>query len=319
MSEEQNNTPAEERALNELGASFNALLARTPEPGRRWNPNRKSLLGGAVAVAALLVLAWAVAWPDSSRLTVDDALASVADVAADQPTPGPTQFIESESTVTTVTRAGSGSTLPPGIEPNELYTINVFRHAWLSMTLPGVVGTRLYSEGSEGSQERISSSSARPAPVYRIGGVNYEPREIAEFAKNPSSLMRQIDAAVGEVPAEFRPETKWRYLVEPLQAMTPPLPSVLRAELIRGLESIPGGAEPTERRDPQSRRGVQYELVDAGLAYHAMFDPSSSELLYSEVVVDANGAGPFPNAKRGQVLHSYLLRSSAVANSVPEN
>lgn len=317
MNDDKQITPAEENALSELGANFDELLERTPEPRRRRAPDRKFVLGGAIAVAGLLLLAWAVAWPGTSQLGVDDALASVADVAAAQPTPGPTQFVESESTVSTLTKAGSGSTLPPGVKAGELYTINVFRRARLSMTLPGAVSTRLNAKGSEGSQERISSSSTRPDPVYRIGGVSYTPREIAEFADDPPALMREINTTVGEVPARYRAETKWRYLVEPLQAMTPPLPSSIRAALIRGLESIPGVTGPTRQRDPQAREGLEYELVDQGLAYHAVFDPDTSQLLHSEVVVDSNGAGPFPDAKRGQVLSSYLLRSSVVTETAP--
>lgn len=318
MNDESNITPAEERALNELGTNFDALLARTPEPRRRRSPDRKFVLAAAAVIAALIVAGWAVFWPDS-RLSVDDALAALSDVAAAQPTPGPKQFIETQSTTSTLVRSGPGETGPPGTPRGGFYTANTFQHAWRSRTLPGRVDTRTYAKGPDGTREEIYSGTTRPAPNYRIGRSIYTPAEIQEFAKDPSALMRRIDADARTAGPEFKNQTKWSYLVQALQAGTPPLPSSIRAELIREIESIPGVSEPEERRDPQGRTGFEFELIDHGLAYHALFDPKTSQLLYSESVFGQNNHEFLRGSKRGQVFQSYILISSEVADSVPKN
>lgn len=316
MTDEPQITPAEERALDDLGANFDALLARTPEPHRRRTPDRRFVLAGAAGLTTLVVLAWAVFWPDS-RLSVDSALASISDVAAAQPTPGPKQFVETESTVTNLLKASTESPGPPGTLRGGFYTGNVFQHAWRSMTLPGRVDTRYYARGAKGSDELINSSTASPSPNYRIGSSTYSPMEIEKYSEDPSALMDQINDDVRKVAPRSRVQTKWGYLVLALQAVTPPLPSSIRAELIRGLESLPGVGEPKARRDPQGREGLQLELIDDGLAYHAVFDPKNSLLRYSETVIEKDGSGFISGAKRGQVFQSYLLLSSKVTDSVP--
>lgn len=314
--EQQNITPNERKALDELGRNFDELLARTPEPRPRGT-NRKYVLAGiAVAAGLLALLAWAV-WPTDSRFSVESAIGSIADIASAQTTPDPTQFVESENVTTLLLRTNSRDSGPPGVKPGGFYTSYLSQHAWLSMSRPGVIQTRGYAKGPEGDRKDLYTGRSTPLPDYRIAGNTYTPAQIAKLADRPELLIRDIDAKVRELPKKFRPEMKWQYLVAPLKAIAPPLPSSIRAELIRSLESIPGVAEPQKKTDPRGREGLQLELVVGGIANHALFDPHDAQLLYTEAVVRDDGAGRLRGEKPGDIEASYLLLTSRVVDSAP--
>lgn len=303
MSDDRHITQPEREALDQLGRNFDALLARTPEQERRADRRRYMLAGAAVAVGMLALIVWA-SWPGDS--TVDSALGGIADVAAQQTAPDSKQFVESESTVTNLSEAeGAFSTS----------TVN--QRAWLSMARPGVTESRIYVQSAGGAKKMTNVLRSNPMPVYRIAGSVYRPAQITAFADDPAQLIADIDDKVAEVAPKFRPETKWKYLIDPLKAIAPPLPSSLRAALIRELESLPGVKDAVERPDPRGRDGLALELKTGGLTLGVIFDADDAQVLYTDSVIETPGESPYPNAKAGTKTASYLLLSSRVVDSAP--
>lgn len=306
MNEPPQITPEERRALDELGANFDALLARTPEPAPRIRRRGFALAGG-IAVAGLLALVVWAAWPGDS--TVDSAQGDISDVAAHQAAPAPTQFVESESVTTNLVRTPR----------RELRENAIAQHAWLSMARPGVIETRAYFKGPGDPLNDRFVTRVRPIPVYRIAGKVYTPREIAAFTKKPDGLIAEIDAKVAELPARFRPATKWKYLIEPLRAIAPPLPSSIRAAMIQQLETLPGVRGPVKTRDPRQRDGLELNLDDDSLGFTlgVIFDPDDAQILYTDSVFKDPRLSGNRDAKVGQTFTSYLLISSRVVDSAP--
>lgn len=303
MSDERQTTQQEHQALDELGQNFDALLARTPEPAQRADRRRFVLAGAAMAAGVLALIVWA-SWP-GDRI-VESAVGGIAEIAAQQKAPDPLQYVESESVVATLTK-----------EDNTFSTSNVARRAWLSMARSGVIESRLYVEGPDGAQRETNVSRTRPMPNYRIAGAVYRPSQIAAFAKRPDELIANIDAKAAEVAPRFRPEMKWKYLTDPLKAIAPPLPSALRAALIGELESLPGVQGPVSVDDPNGRDGLKLSLDTDAFTLGVIFDPEDAQLLYSDTRVRVPSEGPFPDAKPGRILISYVLISSRVVDSAP--
>lgn len=319
MSDREQLTHAEKQALDELGSNFRSLLADEAEPAHRQRPRRLTVAVAGLALGATALAVWAVAWPGGSQLSVDDAFASIADVAAIQVAPKPDQYVYSESTVTALAKRVAGSTAPEGVRMRELYTVRVERKAWLSMARRGVIQAYMYSQGDNGISGKSTSGTTRALPNYRLADETFRPSEISAMAKQPGELTRTIDEAVLRAPEDERVTTKWRLLTEPLRDVAPPLPSVLRAELIRDLSTVPGVESVLKDSDPKGRVGESFAVASNGLNFRVVFDSRNAQLLYDETKIAEAGAGPYGNTKPGQTLASYLLVSSKVVEDAPRS
>lgn len=319
--DERELTQAQKNALSELKAGFDQTLSRTPDPAGKEPSPRRRFAGFAAAAAGLAVIGlilWAVATPSDSGVTVDDAIASIADVAADTEAPPPDAYVYSRMRITSAQGAVFGDdNVRAKAEDDQQFAVVQERESWLSATRTGLVRVIVDSPGFEGSPKpRVYTQ--RPFRQYRFADRRYSYAQVQAFAEDPAPLIAEIERAAAESqPARARDLTHWRYLYEPLLAMSPPLPSSVRAALIRGLEDVEGVQLDTDARDSKDREGEQLSLESDGIRSTLLFDPDNATLLESSTTIAKSGAGPDPDSKPGTVLHRVTLIAQRTVDALP--
>lgn len=318
--DERELTQAQQNALAELRTGFNQAIARAPEPGREDPSPRRRFAGFTAAAAGLAVvglIVWAVASPSDSRVTVDDAIASIADVAASTEAPSPGAYVYSRTRIHATQRAIGDMYEGRGIEAGDQFSVVQERETWLSMKRPGL--TRVIVDSPVGPREPKVGFEKQPAlGQYHFADRRYSYAQVQKFAKDPAPLIDEIErAAATSRPVQDRTQTLWRYLSEPLIAFSPPLPSSIRAALIRGLEEVDGVSVDTTANDSKDRGGEQLAVVTNGLRLALLFDPENATLLESTTTVERKGAGPYPDSPPGTVLHQITLITQRTVPELP--
>lgn len=319
--DERELTQAQKDALSELKAGFDQTLSRTPDPAGKEPSPRRRFAGFAAAAAGLAVIGlivWAVATPSDSGVTIDDAIASIADVAAETEAPPPDAYVYSRMRMSS-TQPGAFGDVDVRTNGNDGQQFEVAqeRETWLSATRTGLVRVVVDAPAFEGAPTpRVYKQ--RPFRQYRFADRRYSYAQVQAFAKDPAPLIAEIERAAAESqPARARELTHWRYLYEPLLATSPPLPSSVRAALIRGLEDVEGVRFDSDARDSKNREGEQLSIESDGIRSTLHFDPDNATLLESSTTIARRGAGPDPDSKPGTVLHRITLIAQRTVDALP--
>lgn len=316
--DERELTTAQLDALTELKSGFERTLARTPDPSSGPPPRRRRALAVATAgFAACVLIAFAVTSPFSS-LDVDEAIASIADVAGQTEAPAPDAFVYSKSRTTATQSAVGDNFERAGFADGDMFEVRVESESWLSMTRTGLVRSSVDSP-VEPKSPLLSVFEPTPQRQYRFAGRDFSYAAVERFAEDPVPLIQLItNAAARSTPEADRTLTHWRYLYEPLLTSAPPLPSSIRAALIGDLETIPGVKLNEDATDSKNRAGHELSIVSHGVRSALLFDPKNATLLETTTTVDQAGAGPYIGSKKGDLIERTTALEQRVVRSRPK-
>jgi hypothetical protein len=303
---------AEKRAIAELGVTIDRVLEEDQE--RSAARRQMYLRGGSALLFALLVVLFIFVEAGEDRVGApEQALADVAAVAADQPTPSLDEFVHSEASLTVLAKA-------PGTEGGSgREYLHQNREAWVSRSRPGRLRIEEFYGENPNRGRTARTSVLTTEPSYQIAGQTLSDAQLAALTGDPDRVVKLIDKKVRRVPRRQRDALRWDYLTEPLKAQQPPLPSEIRAALIRGFRSVPGVEI---RQDSVGQSGGDEEVFSAtldGVKMENRFTLSNAQLTYSSATTAVRGAGPYRGLSAGTLLQSYRQVSSRVVPELPDS
>lgn len=314
---DQHRNEAMPRALGELRTNFEMVLREVGEPvaaKRRPRLRRPQVIALAISVLVLAIVGASLVVFDGSR--TEDAIATIARNAAEQPPVPPSQFAYSDVELRDVVFSMDSMTSKT---PKATRYVTRQR-SWLSTTRPGLVETTVVR------LERVSDDRALPDPASinrvkisrpPVGRVRFigELRTLAEIksiAARPNGIQAALDDELKNVKPQDRLTAAWTTLIEPLKSSSPPLPPYVRAALVTALGEIPGVKADDNAVDPRGRDAIALSLQAQGQLDTVMFDRETSELLTETIVVNDARWAKLRGVPVGTEIQSYLLVESGV-------
>lgn len=319
MSGRDEHTPAERRVLDLLEQEASDSSAEASNAVRRKRIRRGvvAVMAGVCLVAVAAVLLTDV-MPDDSVFGVDSAVGSLPEVAADQRSPEPSEFVEARTVSRALTKSISTLDSPPGVRSRQLFVTETSNHSWLSMGEAGLVRARTALRGPYGRVPgKNSQTSVRAEPAYWIAGRRFGTSEMLSLTDRPDALVALIAPSLQKIAPEHRTLASWEAYTSALKAISTPLPAIMRARLIQALEELPRVTQHELAPDAKGVAAVEFRLAHDGLLRKAVFHPENAQLTYLETKVVEPGAGKFKTSRAGQVEDSYRLISVRIVPSPP--
>lgn len=314
---DQHRNEAMPRALGELRTNFEMVLREVGEPvAAKPRPRLRRPQVVALAISMLVVAIVGASLVVFGGSRTDDAVATIARNAAEQPPVPPSQFayadVELKEVVFSLDSMNSKT-------PKATRYVTRQR-SWLSARRPGLI------ESTVIRIERVSDDRPQPDPASlnkvkitrpSVGRIRFlgELRTMAEIeaiAARPNGIEDALDAELSDVQPADRLLSSWTSLIDPLKASSPPLSPAVRAQLVRALGEIPGVKSDDDATDPRGRAAIALSLQAQGQLDTVMFDRETSELLSETIVVNDARWAKLRGVPVGTEIQSYLLVESGV-------
>lgn len=200
--------------------------------------------------------------------------------------------------------------------------------------------------------ERESGSQAVifPAPTERetgvmmpnhgifIGSEHVPAAKVAEYPRDPAEIYRRVRAGAERAAEDMNEIAKqhpdqaalvrtdpdlevWRSLTNPTGVQEQPIPTDLRAAMLKALALLPGVKSVGERSDPKGRTGEAFEWNRGGVRETVIYDAETAVLLSAtSILVDpsAHQIAAFHRVSPGMKIYQYELIEQRTLDALPE-
>lgn len=287
---------------------------------------RRAVASSAAVAACLLAVIMLLATDGSHPSRARVALTRVADVASQQPEQFPTNqqyfYVRSQVVYLTAVRRQSTGFISRAQGSLPKARVTETFQTWSSASHRGIQRTHVVSVTFASSRARrlwralgspsltqtapVSGIAPPKKPTYQLGDISLRRSELFATSRNPAVLYRLLLKAGGS-PAEV-----FVQVADTLAAR--PLPSALRAALYQTLLRVPHVTFIGSARGVDGDRTTIGLRLNDGSRFDLIFDPTTSELMATEVVALGRDARRL-DVPSGTVLSRMQFLQRGVTNS----